>query len=164
MNAGISNHGPGSITEPRAEPATLENLEAIIEKGLPNYEGVAFALLEIYEGKLFKREYGSFKRYMEVRWNKSRSRGYQLLHLARLKKLSTMVDIPSVQNERQARALAPHGAKRPQNLDPIERAMQYLVVKFEKLTPEGKRQFIDGIRGLLDEMESLLKKETSPGK
>jgi len=60
--------------------------------------------------------------------------------------------------------LAPHGAKRPQNLDPIERAMQYLVVKFEKLTPEGKRQFIDGIRGLLDEMESLLKKETSPGK
>lgn len=73
--------------------------------------------------------------------------------------------ISDVQNERQARALAPDGTvKRREDLDPVEQAMHYLVVKFEKLNPNEKHDFIDYIRKLLGEMESRLKKETSPGK
>ena len=160
MNAGESDPSHRATPEPYAESATLESLEAVIEQGLPHYEEVALAMLEIYERKLFKP--ASFKGYLKDRWKMSRSRGYQLLKFARLKKMSTVVGIPGVRNERQARALAPDGTAKPhQDRDSVGQAMQYLVLKFEKLPPDEKREFIDYIRQLLDEMEACLKRGTS---
>ena len=164
MIAAAPNGGlePGPPIQP--QPSTLAQLEAIIENGLPHYEAVAQAMLEIHDRKLFKP--ASFKSYLKTRWGMSRSRGYQLLHFARLKKMSTAVDSAAgAQNERQARALAADGRAKPrQKPDLIGQAMQYLVVKFERLTPEEKREFIDYMRQLLDEMEALLEKQTSPAK
>lgn len=160
MNAGENDSNHRVTPEPYAESATLESLEAVIEQGLPHYEEVALAMLEIYERKLFKP--ASFKNYLKNRWNISRSRGYQLLKFARLRTMSTMVDISGVRNERQARALAPDGTAKPhQYHDMVDKAMQYLGAKFERLTPEEKRKFIDAIRGLLDEMEACLERGTS---
>ena len=134
-----------------AQP-TLAQLEAIIEKGLPHYEEVAIAIFEIHDRKLFKPE--SFQSYLRRRWNLSRSRGYQLLHFARLKKTSTVVDID---NERKARNLKSDGsAKTHEELDIIEEAMIYIIDIFERLPMERRRKLIDWIRGLLDDFEKAL--------
>jgi len=49
---------------------SLEDLESVIARGLPNYDAMAVALLEIHDRKLYRKP-----------------RAYQMLHFARLKKL-----------------------------------------------------------------------------
>jgi hypothetical protein len=155
MNASEPGRDVESSQAMQTEPSTLAQLEAIIEGGLPHYEEVALAMLEIHDRKLFKPL--AFKNYLKVRWTMSRSRGYQLLHFARLKKMSTRVDITGVANERTAQALARDGTVRRQcDRDPVEEAMRYLGMKFKKLTLVEKRDLIQYVRKLMDELEALL--------
>jgi hypothetical protein len=85
------------------EHKRLDELEAIIERGVQTFVEVGEALMEIRDSRLYKQTHPSFESYLRERWKMSRPRGYQLIDAA---KLSTTVDTP-VENERQARALRP---------------------------------------------------------
>lgn len=140
----------------------LADLEDRITRGLPSLvslDTVALALLEIYERQLYK-EYGSFKAYLEKRWHWSRSRGYQLLHFGRLKRMSTMVDTTGAINERQARLLDADGKPRKgPDPDLVQHAMGYLARTFFRLKGCDRPEFIDTIRQLLWEMEASLNQD-----
>ena len=155
-----SNHHvlPGA-GETSAAP-NLEYWEGIIAQGLPNREAVASALLEIHGRKLYQEGYGSFQAYLRQRWHFSRARGYQLLHFARLKQLSTAVDTPGPENERQARRLDAHGnGRRPEEDDPILQTMDYVVAAFGRLPPSEQREFISSLRDLLTELAQGLDRQ-----
>ena len=64
--------------------------------------------------RLYKKDYGTFKSYLLRRWQISLPRGYQMLHFARLIRMSTAVDTGGPENERRARLLDGEGkARRP---------------------------------------------------
>jgi hypothetical protein len=132
---------------------SLDFYEAIIERGRPNLDSVASALLEIHQMKLYRHNYPSFEQYVRERWNISRPRAYQLLKYARLRRMSTAVDtLPP--NERQARLLDADGkVRKGPGPDLIQRAMGYLARTFFRLQVSECPEFIDAIRKLASEME-----------
>jgi hypothetical protein len=143
--------------------SNLQSLEAIIEHGLPNMDSVAEALLRIHEQRLYREDYGSLQEYVRRRWGFSRARAYQLLHLARLKRMSTMVDAEGL-NERQARLRDAEGKLRKDaQVDLIQQAMSRLGRTFERLPRPERREFIQYIRKLLNEMEQQLDQEDKNG-
>lgn len=83
------------------ERTRLGELEAVIERGRDAFLEVGRALVEVRDSKLYREAFETFEHYLRVRWDMSRSRGYQLIDAAAV---STVVDIG---NEAQARALAP---------------------------------------------------------
>ena len=138
---------------------TLEELEGIIAKGLPTDDQIALALLEIHDRKLYHKEYGTFQAYLRRRWQFSRSRGYQILHFARLLEMSTTVGTSGPQTERQARLLNRAGKpRRPRETDVVTRAMNYLVAAYEKLPLLERRDFVESLQSLLFEMHEQVEK------
>jgi len=118
---------------------SLQYYEAIIARGLPSLENVAAALLELHDRRLYRKSYGSFKEYLRWRWHLSRARGYQMLHFARLKRMSTEVDTGAPLNERQARLLDAQGKlRKKREEDLILRAMGYLSSTFDRLPHCGR--------------------------
>ncbi|MBP6729239.1 MAG: hypothetical protein KA129_06430 [Microthrixaceae bacterium] len=88
--------------------ATLEECEAVIERGLSSFVEVGNALVAIREGHKYRKTHKTFEAYCDQRWGLARNRAYQLIDAAEVTEvLSTMVDTPVPTNERQARALAP---------------------------------------------------------
>lgn len=79
----------------------LQALESVIERGKQTFIEVGKALLEIRDSRLYLENHTTFEDYCRARWGWSRPRAYQLIEAAAM---STVVDI---QNERQARELAP---------------------------------------------------------
>ena len=146
---------------------TLDDLEAVISQGLSSIaqslrdrEQVALAMLEIHDSGLYKKDYGTFKSYLLRRWGISRPRGYQMLHFARLIRMSTMVDTGGPENERQARLLDGRGeARRPRQDETVLRAMNYLVKAYEKLPSPERRNFVESLQDLLREKEKKLEPE-----
>lgn len=84
-------------------PNRLEQLEAVIERGLATFVEVGEALLEIRDSRLYRETHATFDAYCQQRWGIHRSRGYQLMEAAKVVRLlssadagmSTAVDIPS---------------------------------------------------------------------
>jgi hypothetical protein len=144
----------GHTTDDPLAGKNLEELESVIREGLSSRETTAFALLGIHDRKLYRPKYGSFRAYLAQRWPFKRARAYQLLRFARLKKLSTTVDSRPPDNERQARRLDAAGNMRatPEK-DRIERAMDYLVKRFQRLPGSERAEFIQAIRDLLVDLE-----------
>lgn len=92
----------------RAERTSLVRLERVVEKGLEAFVAVGEALLEIRDRGLYRESHATFREYLAVRWQLSRSRGYQLIDAAQVSgALSTAVDLEPPANEAQARALVP---------------------------------------------------------
>lgn len=88
-----------------SERHRLTELEGVIERGLQTFVVVGNALLEIRDARLYRDGYDTFEAYLDERWGMSRASGYRLIDGARVAELvSPMGDI---QNERQARELAP---------------------------------------------------------
>ena len=83
------------------ERGRLDELEAVIERGMQTFVEVGEALMEIRDGRLYKQDYGTFEAYCKERWGFSRGHGYRLIAAA---ELSPVGDIPPA-NERQAREL-----------------------------------------------------------
>jgi hypothetical protein len=82
------------------ETGRLQSLEAVIEKGRQTFIDVGMALTEIKEKRLWKG-YGSFKGYLEKRWNFSRQYAYmQIEAYEAAMDVTTVVDTP---NEKTAR-------------------------------------------------------------
>lgn len=80
----------------------LADAEAKIEHGLTTFWEVGQALMQIRDERLYRAEFSTFEDYCQQRWDMSRRRANQLVEAAQL---GTMV--PTLTNERQARALAP---------------------------------------------------------
>jgi hypothetical protein len=91
------------------EHRRLDELEAIIERGVQTFVEVGEALMEIRDSRLYKQTHSSFESYLRERWKMSRPRGYQLIAAA---ELSTTVDSPP-ENEWQARAMRPTVGRPP---------------------------------------------------
>jgi hypothetical protein len=164
LNTEKSNPGSESALGSLAQSATLASLELIIEAGLPHHEEVALAMLEIHDRKLFKP--ASFKNYLKNRWNLSRSRAYQLIHLGRLLRMSTMVDTAGPKNERQARQISARGqvAEEPKPDEyaiKMRRVANYLAGHFKKTPPAEQRRFLADLRAVLQTLEGSLQTRPS---
>lgn len=88
---------------------SLEQLEAVIERGLQLFYEVGDALAEVRDRRLY-REAGcsTFEAYCRDKWGISRPRAYQMIDAASVHGLlSTIVDIPLPANEAQVRELVP---------------------------------------------------------
>jgi hypothetical protein len=143
--------------EPQPGFQTLEYYEVIIERARSKPEEEALALLEIHDQRLYQPEHSSFGDYLWNRWQMKRSRGYQLLHWARLKKTSTEANPADPLNERQARRLDAQGQVRNQRAkDWTTRAMDYVVKAWDGLAESEHREFIHYLRSLLNEIEQRL--------
>ena len=95
---------PVTALAPAPAERTLDELEAIIEKGKLAFIEVGQALLEIRERNLYKGQgFQTFEDYCQQRWDFGRKRGYQLAEAA---KLASEVDVRGLP-ERSVRELAP---------------------------------------------------------
>ena len=91
----------------RAEVEHLNQLEAIVQRGLDTDGEVGMALADISDAWLYRGDHQTFEAYLRDRWGSSRSRSHQLSQAAgRADPPSSDVDIPAPA-EAQARALAP---------------------------------------------------------
>lgn len=79
----------------------LADAESKIERGLSTFWEVGNALMQIRDERLYRADFPTFEDYCQQRWSMTRRRANQLVEAAQM---GTMVPI---ENERQARALAP---------------------------------------------------------
>lgn len=84
----------------------LEQLEAVIERGLQSYREIGDALREIQERRLYRETYSTFDEYIQGRWKISRGHAYRLIAAARVADIVSIGDIPAPLHEGQARVLA----------------------------------------------------------
>lgn len=91
MNTALSKTGARRLAE----------AEAKIERGLSTFWEVGNALMQIRDERLYRSDFQTFEDYCQQRWGMTRRRANQLVEAAQM---GTMVPI---ENERQARALAP---------------------------------------------------------
>ncbi|HXI19415.1 MAG TPA: site-specific DNA-methyltransferase [Chloroflexota bacterium] len=97
--------------EAQRTPATLDQLERVIEGGLQTFVEVGLALLAIRDRGLYRKrkggQYDTFEDYCRERWKFTRQYAYNLMDAAKVAGiLSTAVDKPPTA-EWQARPLAP---------------------------------------------------------
>jgi VRR-NUC domain len=83
------------------EHKRLDELEAIIERGVQTFVEIGLALSEIRETRLYREVHATFDDYCRERWDFTDRRARQLIAAA---EIGTMVPVES---ERQARELAP---------------------------------------------------------
>ncbi len=89
------------------ERTRLDELEAVIERGLTTFVEVGRALSEVRDSRLYRERFDTFESYCDQRWSLSRPRAYQLIDAAHVAELvSTTVDT-GPKNEAQARELVP---------------------------------------------------------
>lgn len=85
---------------------SLDECEAVIERGLGTFVEVGEALMEIRDQRLYRSTHSDFDTYCRERWGFSRRRSDQLIGAAEVVgQLGTIV--PSPTTESQARALGP---------------------------------------------------------
>lgn len=84
----------------------LKKHEAVIRHGLMTTLAVGNALAFIRDEKLYRDTHKTFPEYCRETWDFKKSRAYQLIDAsATAAEMSTMVDVPSPQSERQTRPL-----------------------------------------------------------
>lgn len=66
------------------ERSRLQELEALIEKGIQTFVDVGNALLEIRDKRLYRAEYPSFEAYCTQRWGFQRAHAYRLMGAAQI--------------------------------------------------------------------------------
>jgi hypothetical protein len=91
-----------------AQKRRFTRLVGVIDKGILTFLQVGQALLEIDRDNLYPETYSTFKAWCQDHLGRSAQRAYQWMAAARaVENLSTTVDIPPPQNERQARPMIP---------------------------------------------------------
>lgn len=85
----------------------LQQLEAVIERGLQGFVEAGKALTAIRDGKLYRQEHDTFEDYCNNRWKLGRSRAYQLMSASEVvQSLATSTNVDKLpQTEAQARPL-----------------------------------------------------------
>ena len=91
----------------QSELTKLSQNEAIIERGLKTFVDVGQALLTIRDGKLYRRDYGTFEDYCRERWGMSDRRARMMIDASEtMATLKTGTIVPVYpQTESQARPL-----------------------------------------------------------
>ena len=139
----------------------LRYYERIVEQSIAREDQKVRALLIIHDERLYTLTHASFGDYLKQRWKLSRSRGYQLLHLGRLKTRPPLNGEPPPRNERQARQFAADGTRLKevgQNAHErrLELVTRYLSAHLAKMPPEENRRFLLEMRKMLDRLEQNL--------
>ena len=88
------------------EAARLAELEKTIARGKKTFVEVGLALTEIRDLKLYKREYGSFGEYCQVKWGWKRTYAHYIMDSAEVVKSLPPEMFTIVNTETQARELA----------------------------------------------------------
>lgn len=102
---------------------SLDELEAVIARGLGAFFEVGDALRQISGARLYKDTHDTFESYCIERWQLSRPRAYELMAAADVvASLSAIADTPMPRNEAQARQLAPMRDKPEQMAEAMQRA------------------------------------------
>lgn len=143
---------------PKSTEPTLAECEQIVIQGMQQTEKVAAALLAIHERKLYRENFHSFEEYLHKRLHLSRSRAYQLIQFAKLKRQNMASNTSGPQNERQARNLAADGtAGRPGSQSPpVSRVVRYVLDAVSRRPAEERRQFMQQLREALLKLEQEL--------
>jgi hypothetical protein len=88
------------------ERQRLDQLEAVIERGVKTFIEVGTALKEIRDSRLYKQQYGTFEEYCKQRWGFTPQHGGRLIAAARtVQEIEPNGFHSAPENERQARAL-----------------------------------------------------------
>jgi hypothetical protein len=83
----------------------LDELEAVIERGIKTFNQVGSILMAIRDERLYRTEYGTFEDYCRERWGMSKAYAHRMIASSEVvSNLSPIGDIP--QTESQARPLA----------------------------------------------------------
>lgn len=114
--------GPVQPVSPLAR--SLEECEAVIERGLATFIEVGQALLEIRDSRLYRESHGTFEDYCRERWGFSRVRAHQLIEGAEVAVALTTVNSAAPTNEAQARELAPLKNDPPAMREALEQASE----------------------------------------
>ena len=98
------------------DTASLEELEAIIGKGIGSFIETGNALVAIRGRHLYREQgFGTFEEYCRKRWNMSRIHGHRMIEAAGVaENLLPIGNIP--QNEAQARELVPLSPERQREI------------------------------------------------
>lgn len=111
-----------------SETTRLQECEAVIERGIKTFVDVGMALMEIRDGRLYRRDYSTFEDYCRDKWGMSRIHAHRMIEAAEVTgNLLPMGNILPV-SERQARPLA----SLPSDVQPL--VWQVAV----ETAPEGK--------------------------
>lgn len=84
---------------------TLQDCEAVIERGLDTFVEVGEALLEIRDARLYHRTHGTFEDYCRERWGFDRTYAHRHIQAAEVASMLPIGNTPT--NESVARELAP---------------------------------------------------------
>lgn len=90
-----------------AESDLLAECEQVIERGIKTFIETGNALADIRDNRLYRIEFDTFAAYCEQRWSLGESRAYQLIDGAAVAKLISSTTVEKINNEAQARELAP---------------------------------------------------------
>lgn len=86
---------------------TLEECEAVIERGLSTFREVGNALATVRDAGLYRQAYETFEDYCEQRWNLKRQRAYELMTAAGVADAVSEISDTGVAREAHAAALLP---------------------------------------------------------
>lgn len=88
------------------DPSPLAVLEATIERGMTTFVEVGNAIREIRDARLYRESYATFEDYCRERWGWSKTHANRQVEAANTAEILTPMGV-NVENERQARELAP---------------------------------------------------------
>jgi hypothetical protein len=92
-------------TEQTTEP-TLEELEAVVATGLESFAAAGRALAEIKDRKLYRREVGTWSKYLEERWHLTPDYASKLITAAMIANELAANGLPAPLRESHARELS----------------------------------------------------------
>jgi hypothetical protein len=101
---------------------TLEDCEAVIERGLGTFVEVGNALISIRDGKLYRQNHDTFEAYCDKRWGLKRQRAYQLIEAAEVAEAVSQISDIRIARESHAKALAPVKKNPEQMAEAMQRA------------------------------------------
>lgn len=88
------------------EATRLQELETTISHGLQTFVEVGNAIREIRDSRLYREQYATFEEYCRARWGWSKTHANRQIQAANTAEILTPMGV-TLENERQARALAP---------------------------------------------------------
>lgn len=92
-----------------AESARLRECETVIERGCKSVFEMGLALLEIRNGRLYRKTHRTFEEYCRERWELSRIHAYRMLNAARVSRLLPVGNSNAPTTEAQVRPLTSLG-------------------------------------------------------
>jgi hypothetical protein len=144
--------------------ASLEDLEAVIERGLATFAEVGEALMTIRDQRLYRQDHDTFDAYCAERWGFGRRYAYNLIESAEVVSAIAHTGSPAPVNEAQARALTPLKAAPEKMAEAMTRATESTggkptataiaeAVQDLVASTEQKKQDTAELKALMDELQ-----------